>query len=72
MQFVVHAQRPVSRGGVGEEGLKLKGAKFARKVFETKVCGLPPDPPKRPIGFITPEDKLAPKASKAVRGKKAP
>jgi hypothetical protein len=29
---------------------------------------VPPDPPKRPIGFITPEDK--PKGSKAVRGKK--
>ena len=28
---------------------------------------IPPDPPKRPIGFITPDDK--PKASKAVRGK---
>jgi len=29
----------------------------------------PPDPPKRPIGFVTPEDK--PKGSKAARGKKA-
>jgi hypothetical protein len=29
----------------------------------------PPDPPKRPIGFVTPEDK--PKGSKAARGKRA-
>ena len=32
----------------------------------------PPEPPKRPIGFVTPQDKPAPKASKAVKGKKAP
>ena len=30
----------------------------------------PPDPPKRPIGFVTHEDKK-PKAVKAARGKKA-
>lgn len=29
----------------------------------------PHEPPKRPIGFVTPEDK--PKGSKAVRGNKA-
>jgi len=32
----------------------------------------PPDPPKRPIGFITPDDKKdAPKGASAGRGKKA-
>ena len=31
-----------------------------------------PEPPKRPIGFITPEDKPTPKVSKAIKGKKAP
>ena len=31
----------------------------------------PPEPPKRPIGFITQEDKKTPKASKAIKGKKA-
>lgn len=31
-----------------------------------------PQPPKRPIGFVHPEDKPAPKASKAVKGKKSP
>ena len=30
-----------------------------------------PEPPKRPIGFITQEDKKAPKASKTIKGKKA-
>lgn len=34
-----------------------------------ELLAVPPPPPKRPIGFITPEDK--PKGSKAVRGKKA-
>ena len=29
----------------------------------------PPEPPKRPIGFVTPEDKS--KGSKSARGKKA-
>ena len=31
----------------------------------------PPAPPKRPIGFVHPQDKPAPKASKAIKGKKA-
>jgi hypothetical protein len=30
---------------------------------------VPPDPPKRPIGFVTPEDKSKPKAIKAARKK---
>ena len=30
-----------------------------------------PEPPKRPIGFVTLQDKPAPKASTAVKGKKA-
>ena len=40
-----------------------------RQVFEAlRELTIPPDPPKRPIGLITPEDK--PKGSKATRGKK--
>lgn len=41
-----------------------------RQVFDAlRELTIPPDPPKRPIGFVTPEDKT--KGSKAVRGKKA-
>ncbi|MFM9880910.1 MAG: hypothetical protein ACKVOO_10940 [Burkholderiaceae bacterium] len=41
-----------------------------RQLFEAlRELTIPPDPPKRPIGFITPDDK--PKGGKAVRGKKA-
>jgi hypothetical protein len=32
----------------------------------------PPEPPKRPIGFLTHEDKAAPKASRLTKGSKAP
>ncbi|PUE51850.1 hypothetical protein B9Z45_14060 [Limnohabitans sp. 2KL-17] len=32
----------------------------------------PPEPPKRPIGFLTHEDKAAPKASRLTKGRKAP
>ena len=32
----------------------------------------PPEPRKRPIGFVTHEDKKAPKASKTIKGKKLP
>ena len=31
----------------------------------------PPDPPKRPIGFVIPEDKKTPKASKKIKGGRA-
>jgi hypothetical protein len=38
-----------------------------REVFETlRALMTPPELPKRPIGFITPEDKPKPKASKAA------
>ena len=41
-----------------------------RQVFDAlRELTIPPEPTKRPIGFITPEDK--PKEVKAVRGKKA-
>jgi hypothetical protein len=30
---------------------------------------VPPEPPKRPIGFVTPEDKAKPKAIKVARKK---
>jgi len=32
----------------------------------------PPEPPKRPIGFVTREDKKTPKASTLTKGQKAP
>jgi hypothetical protein len=32
----------------------------------------PPEPPKRPIGFLTHEDKKTPKASTLIKGRKAP
>ena len=38
-----------------------------RQVFEALRELTPPDSPKRPIGFVTPEDKS--KGSEAVRGK---
>lgn len=43
-----------------------------RQVFDAlRELTIPPDPPKRPVGFITPEDKPSkPSSSKAVRGKK--
>jgi ORF6N domain len=41
-----------------------------RQVFDAlKELMTPPQPPKRPIGFITPEDPSKPKAVKAVRKK---
>lgn len=41
-----------------------------RQVFDAlRELTIPPEPPKRPIGFVTPEDK--PKGDKAARGKKA-
>ena len=43
-----------------------------KQVFDAlRELMTPPDPPKRPIGFVTPQDKQTPKASKAVKGKKA-
>ncbi len=36
----------------------------------SELLAAAPPSPKRSIGFITPEDKPAPKASKAVKGKK--
>ena len=40
-----------------------------RQVFAAlRELTIPPDSPKRPIGFVTPEDN--PKGSKATRGKK--
>lgn len=42
-----------------------------REVFEAiRALTMPVDPPKRPIGFVTPQDKPTPKASKASNGKK--
>ncbi len=32
----------------------------------------PPEPPKRPIGFLTHEDKKTPKASRLTKGRRAP
>jgi len=58
----------------------LKSPTFSRntraqlkQVFDAlRELMTPPDPPKRPIGFITPEDKKTPKASTATKGKKTP
>ncbi len=42
-----------------------------KQVFDAlRELMTPAEPPKRPIGFITPEDKPTPKASKAIKGKK--
>lgn len=59
------------------ESLELSHDTFSRntrnqlkQVFDAiRELMTPPVPPKRPIGFVTPEDKKAPKAT---RGKKAP
>lgn len=41
-----------------------------KQVFDAlRELMAPPDPPKRPIGFISPEDKGSKKASKSARGK---
>ena len=58
------------------ESLELQHDTFSRntrnqlrEVFEAiRALTMPPDPPKRPIGFVTPEDKKAPKA---IKGNKA-
>ena len=43
-----------------------------RQMFEAiKALTAPPDPPKRPIGFVTPEEKKGTKGAKAARGRKA-
>ena len=62
------------------ESLELQHDTFSRntrnqlrEVFEAiRALTMPPDPPKRPIGFVPQEDKKAPKAGTAVKGKKAP
>jgi DNA-binding PadR family transcriptional regulator len=62
------------------EGLALSHDTFSRntraqlkQVFDAiRELMTPPEPPKRPIGFVTPEDKKdKPKGSTAGRGKKA-
>ena len=43
-----------------------------REVFEAiRALTMPVDPPKRPIGFVTPQDRPTPKANKASNWKKA-
>jgi hypothetical protein len=40
-----------------------------RQLFDAvRELTMPPDPPKRPIGFVTPDEKKAPKG-KAVRAR---
>ena len=61
------------------ESIELAHVTFSRntrlqlkQVFDAiRELMTPPDPPKRPIGFVTHEDKKTPKAVKAARGKKA-
>ena len=62
------------------ESLELQHDAFSRntrnqlrEVFEAiRALTMPPEPPKRPIGFITHEDKKTPKASTAIKEKKSP
>jgi hypothetical protein len=59
------------------ESLELSHNTFSRNTWlqlrqlldAVRALTTPPDPPKRPIGFVTPEDK--PKVGKAARGEKA-
>ena len=61
------------------EALAMRHDSFSRntrvqlkQVFDAlRELMTPPDPPKRPIGFVPPEDKKTPKAGKAVLGRKA-
>ena len=60
------------------ESIELSHDTFSRnarlqlkQVFDSiRELMTPPDPPKRPIGFVTHEDKKTPKAVKAARGRK--
>lgn len=62
------------------ESLELQHDTFSRntrnqlrEVFEAiRALTMSPEPPKRPIGFVTQEEKKTPKASTAIKGKKAP
>lgn len=59
------------------EGLAMSHDTFSRntrnqlkQVFDAlRELMTPPDPPKRPIGFVTPEDKPSKKASAQARRK---
>ena len=45
---------------------------ISKQVFDAlRELTMPLETPKRPIGFVTPDDKSAPKAIKAARGKTA-
>jgi hypothetical protein len=54
-------------------GLQLGRGKrqdLVPKLFDAlRELMTPPDPPKRPIGFVTPEDKASKKASGQAKGK---
>ena len=65
------------------ESLELQHDTFSRntrnqlrEVFEAiRALTMPPNPPKRPIGFVTPQDKPTPKANnvnKSSKGKRTP
>ena len=62
------------------ESLEMSHDNFSRNT-RLQLCQLldavreltaPPEPPKRPIGFLTHEDKKTPKASTLTKGRKAP
>ena len=72
---------PAALGVAGQDRIAGDAARYfqpqhprtAQQVFDA-LCELmtPPEPPKRPIGFGTPEDKKdAPKGSAMVKGKRA-
>lgn len=46
-------------------------AQFKRVFAALRKLMTPPDPPKRPIGFVTPEDKKPPKSAGAGRARKS-
>ena len=62
------------------EGLALSHDTFSRNtrlqlrqlLDAVRELTTPPETPKRPIGFLTHEDKKTPKASSLTKGKKAP
>ena len=68
-------QRPrIARGGAPERGARLGTCEgYDHEFSKVLPLRLPSTaPPKRPIGFVTHEDKKTPKASTLTQGRKAP
>ena len=66
--------------GMKTESLEMSHDNFSRNtrlqlrqlLGAVRELTAPPEPPKRPIGFLTHEDKKTPKASTLAKGRKAP